>query len=107
MLPVQEYTVIPRTSGAYDASGIWVDVPGTPAVRYGIIQPASDSDLKNLPEGRIVASALLLITEDNLNISSSSQNSDIISYAGFTYEIVNKAVWPSVVPHNEYILSKI
>lgn len=91
----QAYTVT-RTSGSFGQGGY---IPGSPTqiAFWGIIQPASEEDLQQIPEADRTLGMMSFISTDQMyktrvNSDGSSGLSDTIVWNGQTYKIVG--TWP-------------
>src|SRR6056297_1476148 len=93
---VSENATLRRVSaGSYDASGVWREGVVSETTISGSMQPASQRDLEELPEGRRISEGMKLYTAAPLftALSSEEKNADIIAYDGKEYEVVSVRNW--------------
>jgi len=99
-----------QTPGSY-ISGVWV--PGTDSTFtiMASVQPLSDKDLVNLPEGRRASDVIKLYTDTVLltvEDKGENQQPDKIEWRGFDYEISSVSVRQmDVINHYRYFATKI
>lgn len=87
--------------GAY-ANGIWVPGGASFISLLTSVQPAGESDLKLLPEGRREARAYTLYSRNLI------AEEDIYLIQGEPYEVLRVGVWQNkVIPHYKAIASRM
>lgn len=97
-------TVI-RTSGAF-IDGFWQEAFSVQDSITGTVQPVTDQEYQNLPEGRKEYGAVKVYTTSDLKISdpNAPASGDMILHGGQKWEIAQKLVYGSgLIPHNKYI----
>jgi hypothetical protein len=100
-------TITKRTTGTL-VDGIYTDGAGVTSVIQASIQPAGDSDVQTLPEGRRERKAFRLYTITDLVSLQESENPDRATLFGEEYEVVTKNPWQNgVIPHFKYIVVKV
>lgn len=95
-----------RTSGAFDENGFWKEAFSTNDTILGTIQPVSDQEYMNLPEGRKQYGAMKVYTTSSLKVCDpvASSAGDMFIFDGQKWEIAQKLVYASgLIPHNKYI----
>jgi len=102
-------------AGSY-VSGEWVEGAESSVDITAYIEPISEKTLqqrfKLLPEGKRIQGAILIITTDELNLSSSpdSQSADMISWRGEDWEVFAKDDLEFVTleeAHHEYAAIRV
>jgi hypothetical protein len=78
------FTRIRRTQ-ALANEGQAVTTPGTPIPLSGVIEPASQADLKLLPEGTRLVDMVGIFTTGDVRVGSSADASDIVVVDGVKY----------------------
>jgi hypothetical protein len=100
-------TITKRSTGTL-VDGIYADAASTVSVIQASVQPASDSDVQTLPEGRRERKAFRLYTDTELLSLQESENPDRATLYGEEYEVVTKNPWQNaVIPHFKYIVVKV
>jgi hypothetical protein len=100
-------TVTKRTTGTL-VDGIYTDAASTSSVIQASVQPAGDSDVQTLPEGRRERKAFRLYTDSELVSLQESENPDRVYLYAEDYEVVTKNPWQNgVINHFKYIVVKI
>ena len=83
---------IQRSTGAYNL-GTWVSTPTTIA-GFGTITPASDNDIRMIPEGDVVEGAMVFHSQAPIYLthadgSGAGGSSDILEWQGQNFRVVN------------------
>jgi hypothetical protein len=100
-------TITKRSTGTL-VDGIYTDAASTVSIIQASVQPASDSDVQTLPEGRRERKAFRLYTNTELLSLQESENPDRATIYGEEYEVVTKNPWQNaVIPHFKYIVVKV
>lgn len=93
----QPVTGFRRAPGSY-VNGDWVAGASVALLIQASVQPASDKDLKLLPEGRREEAAYAIYSRTEI------RNADIFVLFGFEHEVLQVAVWQNrVLPHYKAI----
>lgn len=82
--------VITRDGGSW-VNGVWVAAP-TPINGYGVIQPSTDAELDQVPEGDRVKGMVTFHSSSPIFETNPNGISDVIAWNNQTYRIVK--VWP-------------
>lgn len=98
-----------KTQGGYDSSGKYVDGFEAQTEISGSIQPASQRDLEEVPEGRRISEGMKLYTITPLFTASSNSNinADIIEYDGRDFEVVSVRNWKRTTQFYRAILKRL
>lgn len=101
-------TVTPRSTGSY-VDGRWTgETAGAPYTITGSWQPASQTDVLTLPEGRRERATYRIYTDARLNSLKQDQNPDRVTMDGKDYEVYAREDWTNgILPHYEYIVTEI
>jgi hypothetical protein len=100
-------TVIPRASGAF-TKGRWGESDGVSYTIYESWQPASQTDIQMLPEGRRLGSHYKFYSSVKLDSGLSGKNPDRVQVSGVTYEITAVAPYQNgLINHYKYIVTEI
>lgn len=101
-------TVTPRSTGSY-INGRWTgEVVGTAYTITGSWQPASQTDVLTLPEGRRERAAYRIYTSSFFNSLQQNQNPDRVSMDGKTYEVYAREDWKNgLLSHYKYIVTEV
>lgn len=103
------FSVKRTTPGAY-VDGVFVEGTESTITIQASVQPLSDQDLQNLPEGRRESDMVKVYTNSNLNSVGSlgsGQQPDKIIWLGDEYEISSKSVRQmGVINHYRYFATK-
>lgn len=90
----EAFTIMRSTGGSFGPSG-WMD--NTTAVpSYGSIQPASDKDLRMVPEGDRVSGSLAIYSQQELFVTHNDPQpgiSDIVICRGENYRVQAVKPW--------------
>ena len=98
---------IERAAGGDYANGTWTAAFAPADATYGVIQPVSGKELKDMPEGiRAEASALFFITEPDLKGAEISVG-DLISADNQKYKLIHVAEWSRHGRIRECILGRV
>jgi hypothetical protein len=104
----QIITCIPSNPGYY-TYGEWSQSDTTSIEVWMSVQPASDRDMKTLPEGRYRDDAYVLYSDygDLVSYAEDRTGDKVILY-GEEYEIAHKRPWQNnVINHYKYIAAKL
>lgn len=105
----QPLTGTRHTGGAYSAAtGKWGGGSSAPINFTASVQPAPAQERRNLPEGYISDSAILLISDFELfSVVRGGQQSDEVLIRGETYQVVDVEWWENdVIPHYTAIVAR-
>ena len=82
-----------KSSGQY-VDGVWVPTNGSSLSIAASIQPASENELKLLPQGRREGGAYALRSKSEI------KEGDVFTLYGDAHEVVKRQVWQNgVLPH--------
>jgi hypothetical protein len=90
--------VVTRQTGTFQRGGFVGDAP-VEIPFYGIIQPATDEDLRQVPEGDRVSGSQLVISTAKLyrtftdGIGTTSGFSDTFVWGGKVYKVLSDGTW--------------
>ncbi|MBT8412482.1 MAG: hypothetical protein KJP02_11895 [Octadecabacter sp.] len=100
-------TVTRYAAGAY-VDGFWQEGGTSPVTITASVQPASQTDMQLLPEGRRLTGAYRLFTDDTMLLASGAQQADRVTIGGAEYEVMAEAVWENgLIPHKSYLVARI
>ena len=102
-------SVTRRTQAAgTEVNGHYTEGAKTDTVIKASIQPASQTDIETLPEGRRNHEAFRVYTDTKLNTERDDENSDSILYDGKEYEVMMRLDWQNnVINHYKYLVVKL
>jgi hypothetical protein len=108
LLKTRTIQVVPRTAGSY-VKGRWTgEAAGTPHNIQGTWQPATETEIQRLPEGRRERSVFRLYTKSLLNSLSQTKNPDRVTVDGVTYELYAREKWGNgLIPHYKYLATEV
>lgn len=104
----QSVTIRRRTAGEY-VDGRWIEGAETVLTIKASVQPAKDSDMQMLPEGRRFMSSFRLYTDTELRSSEEhGANCDIAALPFGDHEIVAVMPWGNgIIPHFKAIAQRV
>jgi hypothetical protein len=105
----ENMTLKRNTPGEYDSSGRYIEGMETQTTIRGSIQPATQEDLRMLPEGRRVDEGMKLYTTTPLLTASPNNetNADIINYREQDFEVVAVRDWVKTTSFYRAILRRL
>lgn len=91
--------------GAYGAKGRWETTRGAPFPIRATVNPVPGDVLASLPEGERVGRQYRVLTND-VDLRPADDETglagDEVFYEGHWYEVRDRQVYPTVIPHSEY-----
>jgi hypothetical protein len=106
-LPLFSHAIVAYdVTGSYDANDRWIEATGANYNVHGSFQPATDKDLKLLPEGDVSDGAMTFITQVALGIADVSETSGIQGRQ--TYLVADGETWRvrAVADWNRHTLTR-
>ncbi len=100
--------LVRRVATGQYVDGFWQEGAESEITISASVQPASQNDMKLLPEGRRVTGAYRLYTDDTLFLASDDQNADRVMIGADQYEVMAEADWQNgLIPHKSYLVARI
>lgn len=98
MIPRKTLTVSRRSAGTY-VDGLWVEGSESAFTVQASVQPLSPKEVLLLPEGRRTEQSFVLLTDTELNVTTST-NPDTVTIYGRKFEILKVEQWQNtILPH--------
>ena len=96
-----------RISGGVYTNGMWVEGSPTTSTVMCSVQPMTDHDMQMLPSGRRESKAYVVFTDTEL-FEVGTQNPDLVTIDGETFEVVRSAPWRNnIINHYKYYVVKL
>lgn len=98
--------IIRQADGEY-IDGRWVKGGDTRLEITASVQPASNDDMQNLPEGKRIGRAVRIYTDALLNTDGADNNGDVLVWQGRHYRVIAVAPYRSgVISHYRYLAAE-
>lgn len=98
--------IIRQPDGQY-VKGRWVKGGDTTMEIMASVQPATNDDTQNLPEGKRIERAVRIYTDALLNVDGADNNGDVLVWQGRHYRVIAVAPYRSnVISHYRYLAAE-
>jgi hypothetical protein len=102
---VGEIQIIARRLGGAYARGRWVSAPGDPFPFFATVNPVPGDVLATLEEGERLGRQYRVLSTDTSLFPPDEETGragDEVYYEGAWFEVRDRQVYPTVIPHAEY-----